>query len=166
MFFWFLGTATVAVWFVFRDARFDYRVLFLGALAPDVIDIPTGGAWVMHSVLTSVAVLVGVMVVTRRGSLRRRRWLALPIGMFLHLVFDGVFNNTSLFWWPLAGFDIGAVNVPSLDRMQWNVLLELVGIALLAWMWRVNSLGRQSTRQHFVKTGQLLGGTDTEVGTC
>ena len=120
----------------------------------------------MHSVLTSVAVLVGVMVVTRRGSLRRRRWLALPIGMFLHLVFDGVFNNTSLFWWPLAGFDIGAVNVPSLDRMQWNVLLELVGIALLAWMWRVNSLGRQSTRQHFVKTGQLLGGTDTEVGTC
>lgn len=166
MFFWFLGTAVVAVWFVFRDDRFDYRVLALGALLPDIVDIPTGGAWVMHSLLTSVAVLVVVMAVSRRGSARRRRWLALPIGMFLHLVFDGVFNNTELFWWPLAGFDIGSVNVPSLDRMGANVALELIGLVLLAWMWRMHGLSDRGTRQTFVHTGQLRGTGNGEVGTC
>lgn len=166
MFFWFLGTAAVAVWFVFRDDRFDYRVLFLGALLPDLVDIPTGGAWIMHSIITSVVVLMAVMAVCRRGTLRRRRWLALPIGMFLHLVFDGVFNNTELFWWPLAGFDIGSVNVPSLDRMQWNIILELFGLVLLGWMWKVNSLSTAVTRRHFIRTGQLRGGTDVEAGTC
>ncbi len=166
MFFWFLGTVAVTVWFVFRDDRFDYRVLFLGALLPDLVDIPTGGAWIMHSIITSVVVLITVMAVCRRGTLRRRRWLALPIGMFLHLVFDGVFNNTELFWWPLAGFDIGSVNVPSLDRMQWNIILEICGVVLLAWMWKANSLSSSSVRQHFMKTGQLRGGTDIEAGTC
>lgn len=166
MFFWFLGTAVVAVWFVFRDDRFDYRVLALGALAPDIIEIPAGRALFMHSVLTSVAVLVAVMVFSRRGSLRRRRWLALPIGMFLHLVFDGVFNNTALFWWPLAGFNIDSFSVPSMDRMQWNIVLELCGIGLLMWMWKVNALSNAASRQHFLKTGQLRGGTDTQVGTC
>ena len=166
MFFWFLGTAAVTVWFVFRDDRFDYRVLALGALAPDIIDIPTGGAWIMHSVVTSVCVLAVVMIVTKRGSLHRRRWLALPIGMFLHLVFDGVFNNTSLFWWPITGVDIGDVDVPSLARMQWNVLLEIVGVVLLIWLWKKNSLATKRVRQHFISTGQLHGGTDTEVGTC
>lgn len=166
MFFWFLGTAVVAVWFVFRDDRFDYRVLCLGALAPDIIDLPTGGAWVMHSLLTSVAVLVVVMAVFRRGSPRRRQWLALPIGMFLHLVFDGVFNNTGLFWWPLAGFDIGEVNVPSLDRMGANIVLEAIGVALLGWMWRMNSLSDAAARRMFLRTGRLTGATGGGAGTC
>lgn len=166
MFFWFLGTAVVAVWFVFRDDRFDYRVLCLGALAPDIVDLPTGGAWVMHSLLTSVAVLVVVMALFRRGSPRRRQWLALPIGMFLHLVFDGVFNNTELFWWPLAGFDIGQVNVPSLDRMGANIVLEVVGVVLLAWMWRMHSLSDAGARRRFLRTGQLTGGDGGGVGTC
>lgn len=120
----------------------------------------------MHSLLTSVFVLVLVVAVRRRGSQGRRRWLALPIGMFLHLVFDGVFNNTSLFWWPLAGFDIGPVNVPSIDRMQWNIPLELAGIAMLWWLWKKNSMSDSRVRQRFLRTGQLLGGTDVEVGEC
>ena len=90
MFLWFIGTATVAVLFVFRDDRFDFRVLALGAVVPDLVDVWSGGAWVFHSVLGSVAVLAVVMATARRGSLARRRWLALPIGMFFHLVFDGV----------------------------------------------------------------------------
>lgn len=166
MFFWFLGTAAVAVWFVFRDDRFDYRVLALGALLPDLIDILTGHAWIMHSIVTSVAILTGVMVIARRGSVRRRRWLALPIGTFFHLVFDGAFNNTSVFWWPFAGFSFSDASVPSLDRMPLNVILEIAGILMLAWLWRANNLSQPAQRQRFFRTGQLLGGAQTDPGTC
>lgn len=166
MFFWFLGTSFVAVWFVFRDDRFDYRVLALGALLPDIIDVLTGGVWVMHSVVSSVAVLALVMAIARRGSLRRRRWLALPIGMLLHLVFDGAFNNTNSFWWPFAGFGFPDEAVPSLNRMPLNIALELIGVALLAWMWRINQLSRPENRTRFISTGRLVGATSSDPGQC
>ena len=34
VFFWFIGTAIVAVWYVFRDPRFDYRLLVVGSVLP------------------------------------------------------------------------------------------------------------------------------------
>jgi hypothetical protein len=166
MFLWFLGTAAIAVWFVFRDDRFDYRVLALGALLPDVIDVVTGGAWVMHSVVTSVAILAAVMAVARRGTVRRRRWLALPIGTFFHLVFDGAFNNTRLFWWPFGGLSFNNTNIPSFDRLGLNVVLEIAGAAMLVWLWRTNNLSNPSVRAEFIRTGQLRAGTDAEVGKC
>lgn len=166
MFFWFLGTAALAVWFVFRDDRFDYRVLALGALLPDIVDGVTGGAWVMHSVIASVGLLTAVMLMARRGSVRRRRWLALPIGTFFHLVFDGAFNNTKVFWWPFAGLDVGDVPLPSLDRMSLNILLEVAGLVMLVWLWRVNKLSNPQQRQRFIRTGQLIGGTEIDAGSC
>lgn len=166
MFFWFLGTAALAVWFVFRDDRFDYRVLALGALLPDIVDGVTGGAWIMHSVIASVGLLTAVMVIARRGSVRRRRWLALPIGTFFHLVFDGAFNNTKIFWWPFAGLDVWTASLPSVDRMPLNIVLELAGIAMLAWLWRVNKLSNPQQRQRFFRTGHLLGGTHIDAGSC
>ena len=42
MLLWFLGTGIATVWFVFRDPRFDYRVLALGLLLPDAVDGLTG----------------------------------------------------------------------------------------------------------------------------
>lgn len=164
MLLWFLGTSFLAVWFVFRDDKFDYRVLALGALLPDIIDIPTGGAWVMHSVVASVAVLAAVMAVARRGSVRRRRWLALPIGMMMHLVFDGAFNNTRIFWWPFAGTSFDGAQVPSLDRMAINVVLEIIGAVLLVWMWRTNEMSQRANRQRFMMSGRLVGATTKDVG--
>lgn len=166
MFFWFLGTSFVAVWFVFRDDRFDYRVLALGAVLPDIVDSVTGGVWVMHSVVASVVVLAGVMAIARRGSLRRRRWLALPIGMLLHLVFDGAFNSTETFWWPFAGVNFVDESIPSFTRMPINIALELIGLALLGWMWKINQLSRPANRARFFSTGRLVGATSTDAGTC
>ena len=37
MFLWFFGTAILSVWFVFRDDRFDYRLLIVGSILPDAI---------------------------------------------------------------------------------------------------------------------------------
>lgn len=166
MFLWFLGTAAIAVWFVFRDDHFDYRVLALGAVLPDIIDGVTGGAWVMHSVVSSVVLLAVVMAVARRGTVRRRRWLALPIGTFFHLVFDGAFNNTRVFWWPFGGLGFHNTNLPSFDRFGLDVLMEIAGALMLLWIWRTNNLSNPATRAAFLRTGHLRAGTNTNVGEC
>ena len=103
MLLWFWGTSFLTVWVVFHDPSIDYRVLLLGSILPDLIDAPFGGAGVAHSVTFSVVVLIVVMLTTVGHRSRRRRWLALPIGMFLHLVFDGAFTNARVFWWPFSG---------------------------------------------------------------
>lgn len=166
MFFWFIGTAFVSVWFVFRDSRFDYRVLALGALLPDIIDVFSGGVWIMHSIVSAVAVLALVMIVGKRGSVRRRRWLALPIGIFFHLVFDGAFNNTHAFWWPFAGLQFPDNSLPSFDRMSLNIVFELLGIMMLAWLWNLNNMAQSAHRRRFLRTGQLIAGTDADVKKC
>jgi len=154
MFFWFLGTAVGAVWYVFRDPRFDYRLLLVGALLPDVIDIPGGQARWAHSITFAVAVLAAVMAITAGHKPIRKSLLGLPIGILLHLVFDGIWTSTSVFWWPCAG-SWGDVAVPSLERGWWNVPLEIVGVAILWWMYRRYGLAESSRRSGFVRTGRL-----------
>lgn len=110
MFLWFFGTAILSVWFVFRDDRFDYRLLIVGSILPDAIDIFSGGAWVMHSVLASIAALAIVMIATAGRKPSRRRLLALPIGMFMHLVFDGAFASARLFGGHLRVFHLAMRN--------------------------------------------------------
>ena len=155
MFFWFVGTALVAVWFVFRDARFDYRWLIVGALLPDAFDGPFGGARVMHSVAASAALLVLVMLVTVGRRARRRRLLALPIGTFLHLVFDGAFADTKVFWWPFSGWGFHGAALPSWHRGPLDVVLELAGLVMCGWAVRRFGLGDRTRRSRFWRTGVL-----------
>jgi hypothetical protein len=128
---WFVGGAATIVWLVFRDPRFDFRLLAVGALLPDAVDVLLGGARALHSVLAPIAVLVAVMLATLGRRPIRRRLLAVPIGMFLHLVLDGVFRDTRVFWWPLTGLSLPDAPLPSAARGWWNVPLELVGLLLL-----------------------------------
>jgi hypothetical protein len=155
MFFWFIGTAVLAVWFVFHDSRFDYRFLLAGALLPDVIDPPFGGARVMHSVVGSVAVLCIVMFSTVGRRPIRRRLLAIPIGTFLHLVFDGAWANTKVFWWPFGGFRFRDAPLPSWDRGPIDIVLEIIGLALCVWAVRAFGLKDAARRRRFWKTGVL-----------
>ena len=59
MLFWFVGTAVVAVWFVFRDPAFDYRLLIVGSLLHGVGSIqayasqPTTLVWALSATLAS-----------------------------------------------------------------------------------------------------------------
>ena len=156
MLLWFVGGSVVAVWAVFHDPAFDYRLVAVGALLPDVIDVWTGGAWLGHTLLLSVALLVGVMLGTRKRRRLRRRLLALPIGMFLHLVLDGMWSVREVFWWPAFGWSFGDTAVPSLDR-PWPVVvvLEAAGLAALVWCWRRFGLADPERRWLLVRTGRL-----------
>ena len=163
MLLWFLGTALVSVWYVFTDPRFDYRLLLLGALLPDLIDVPSGQARWAHSLTVAVGVLTLVMLVTAGRKPIRRLLLGLPIGMLLHLVFDGAFASTEVFWWPFSG-SWGDVQVPSLERALWlNLLMEVAGAALLVWTYRRFGLADRSRRTQLLRTGMLtdLGPTAT-----
>lgn len=152
---WFVGTAIVSVFYVFDDPRFDYRLLAIGALAPDLVDLPLGRAGWAHSATVAVAVLAVVMLATRRGSRHRGLLLGLPIGMLLHLVWDGAFTMTRVFWWPFSG-GWGDVPVPSIGRGWWSLLLEAAGAALLWRLWRRCSLDDAQRRTDFLRRGVLV----------
>lgn len=155
MFFWFLGTAIAAVWFVFRDPLFDYRLLCVGALVPDVIDVWFGGARAMHSLTVSIAVLVVVVVASAGRKRWRKRALAIPIGMMLHLVFDGAFSSTKLFWWPVGGWAFADDPLPSVARGWFDIALEFAGLAILWWVVKTFGLRSPARRKAFLTTGAL-----------
>ena len=155
MFFWFIGTAVLAVGYVFRDPRFDYRLLVVGSLLP-LLDGVFGGARALHSITVSITLLAVLMLVTSGRKPIRKMLLGLPIGMFLHLVFDGAWNNTDVFWWPFTGLSFDDNPWPIGDRGVISVLLELVGLGLCAWIWRNSKLGAAENRRRFMENGRLV----------
>lgn len=155
MLLWPAGAALVAVWNIFHDPAIDYRLVVAGALLPDLVDAPFGGARVAHTLVASVALLVAVMLVTRGRRRARRRWLAVPIGTFLHLVFDAAWTRTETLWWPFYGWSLDG-RLPGLDHgVGVLVVEEVVGLVALVWFWRRFGLGRPAVRAAFLRTGRL-----------
>ena len=155
MLFWFVATAIWSVWFVFRDPKFDYRVLAISAVLPDLFDGIRGSVGPFHSVATSIAVLFLIMIATAGRKPIRQRLLAIPIGMFMHLIFDGAFSNAETFWWPFMGANLSDEPLPSVDRGLLNLPLEIVGIVGCVIAWRYFALADKSRRISFFKTGSL-----------
>jgi hypothetical protein len=125
MLFWFIGTSVASVWSVFRDPKFAYRWVIVGALTP------------IFSVVAVVGVLTAVMLLTigknATKKAARKNFLALTIGLFMHLVFDGAFLDTKMFWWPLAGITTDGYAIPFVERGFLNIPFEIVGVALIMW---------------------------------
>lgn len=136
MLLWFIGGAVLAVWAVFKDPRIDFRLVAVGALLPDVLDIVTGQRWFGHTVLGNVTFLVAVMLATIGRRERRRRLLALPIGSFLHLALDGMWADRDVFWWPVFGTSFGDQDLPSIERGLANLPLEVLGLVAITWAAR------------------------------
>lgn len=155
MLFWFVGTAVVAVWFVFRDPAFDHRLLVVGSVLPAIVDAPFGGARVVHSLTFAVGLLVLLMLATPGRKPIRKMLLGLPIGVLLHLVFDGVWRDTRVFWWPFGGVGFDDAPHPVWARGWWNLLLEAAGLLLCAWIVRTAGLRDPERRRWFLRTGQL-----------
>lgn len=147
--------ALLAVWLVFRDPAIDHRVVMFGAVLPDLVDAPFGGARLLHTVAFSAALLAVVMLATRGRRAARRRWIFLPVGILLHLVFDGMWTRTETFWWPAFG-SVFADPLPALDHAAALVAVEeLAGAAALVWFWNRFRLSEHSVRAAFARTGRL-----------
>jgi hypothetical protein len=153
---WFAGFSVVAVWMIFHDPAFDYRLVVVGALLPDVIDIWFGGARVTHAFVTSAVVLMVVMMATRHRRTLRRRLLAIPIGMFLHLVLDGMWTDQRVFWWPFLGPSFRGTSLPSgAHPVAVVVVQEVAGGIALWWAWMRFRLNEPDRRSRFWRTGRL-----------
>ena len=152
---WFVGLSIVLVWVVFQSPALDVRVVAIGALVP-LLDGVTGGAWVLHTLLGSVGALAVVMLATRGRRLLRRTLLGIPIGMFLHLVLDGVWADGDLLWWPFLGGDAFDGPLPELDRpVAVVLLLEAAGVAALLWARGAFGLDDPARMQELRSTGRL-----------
>lgn len=166
MFLWFLGLSFVAVAIVFDSPSLDYRLVMLGAAAP-MLEHLWGGPWVAHTLLWPVGVMTAIMVGARGRRLTQRRWLGLAIGFFMHLVLDGSWARTTLFWWPGFGVSIDEAHIPSPPSFGAILFMEIVGLVALGWAARRWGLFDQARMRRFIGTGNLdrsfvPGGT----GTC
>jgi hypothetical protein len=153
---WFAGMSVVGVVTVFQSPGIDYRFVMAGAMLP-VAEGLLGHPWVLNTLLGAVAVLGLTILATRRHRLLRRRLLGLPIGLFAHLVLDGVWTRSHVFWWPFFGWSFGRTQVPELSRGTFGIVLELAGIVALGWCWRRFGLGDAGRRRRFLTSGRLEG---------
>ena len=153
---WFAGTAFLTVWLVFRDPAFDYRLVIVGALLPDVVDVAFGGAALLHSVLGSIA------PARRRDGGHDRPALAAapsrspcPSARSCTWCSTAPSPTSQSFWWPLAGGSLAEHPLPVVGRGWWNLLLELIGLGILVWAWRRFGLAGAARRRLFLREGRL-----------
>jgi len=152
---WFAGVSFAFVWLVFRSPALDYRLVMLGSILP-VGELVLGGPRLLHTLVFAVALMGLVMLATRGRRLLRRRLISLPIGIMMHLVLDGIWARTRVFWWPFFGPGFGAGNVPEVGHsLGLTVVLELIGAACLVWCWVQFDFADRGRRDLFLRTGHL-----------
>ncbi len=153
MLIWFAAGSVAIVWVIFRSPAVDYRVVALGSVLA-LVEVPIG-VGPFQTLMLSVVALALTMGLTIGQRLRRRRWLGIPIGMFLHLVLDASWSDQSVFWWPFGGWTFPDVSAPVVQRGIWSLLLELVGCMVALWLWGEFGLDDPERRRRLWRTGQL-----------
>jgi hypothetical protein len=154
MFVWFAAASFLIVVMVFDSPAIDYRLVMLGAVAP-VLEGVVGGPWILHTLAGCAVVLAVVVLATRGRRLAGRRAIGLPIGLLLHLVLDGTWTNSSLFWWPFGGRPLGEGPIPEFEHVAVSIALEVVGVAIAIYAVRRFELARPDRRREFLRTGRL-----------
>jgi hypothetical protein len=156
MFLWFAVLSVLGVYAVFRDEAMDYRYVAAGALLPDLIDgVVRRGIGPLHSVVVGVALLFATVAATIGRRALRKRWLAVPIGIFAHQILDGAWADTRSFWWPITGLGLhGRLPVIGHGAVI-GVVEELIAAAAAVWMWRVFSLSDPMRRRRLLAAGHL-----------
>jgi hypothetical protein len=155
MFIWFAAASFLIVVMVFDSPSVDYRMVMLGAVAP-VVEGAVGGPWLLHTLAGCVVVFAIVVVATRGRRLAARRAVGVPIGLLLHLVLDGTWLSSSLFWWPFGGGrPLGEGRIPEFDHLGPSLALEVVGVLIAVFLVRRFELAVPDRRRAFIRTGRL-----------
>lgn len=154
MILWFAGLSVLGVITVFQSPGVDHRLVIAGSVLP-VTEGLLGHPWVLHTLVGAAAALGITVLATRGKRLLRRRLLGLSVGLFAHLVLDGSWTRSRLFWWPLLGRSFGRRQVPELSHGWIVVIFELAGVVALAWCWRHTGLGDAERRRRFLTSGRL-----------
>ena len=81
--------------------------------------------------------------------------MPLAIGTFMHLIYDGAFTATKVFWWPFGGVSFGDAELPVAQRMGLNIAMEIVGVIMLVVLVRQCGLANAERRRDFLRTGVL-----------
>lgn len=165
MLFWHLGATAFLFRWIFRDPLVDLRWLSLGAVLPNLVDLPFAvalgfpdGAYRLwgHSMAAPILIMGVVMVVTRRGP-RRKRLMALTVGVFFHLLLDRMWVLPETLLWPFLGTSFSDQGVGGLGDLWstvawWSVGAEVVGAAYLGLIW---GWAPPEDRAAFGRTGVL-----------
>lgn len=166
MLFWFAGLSFAGVALIFASPAIDYRLVLVGSVLP-VVEMVIEGPWVLHSLLAPVVVMTLVMVLFPGKRLVQRKWLGVPIGMFLYLVLDRAWARTTLFWWPLFGVSVNGDDLPGWESPVALIVMELIGLAALIWVVRRYRLTQESERRLFWSKGRLSRtAMDDSPGVC
>ncbi|HJM28065.1 MAG: hypothetical protein QF596_09620 [Acidimicrobiales bacterium] len=151
---WFIGLAFIIVASVFESPLIDYRLIIVGSTIP-VLEMIFSGPWILHSLAAPVTVMAFVMLIFMGKRLRQRRWLGLPIGMFLYLFLDRAWTKTSLFWWPISGITIKKSELPSWESPLALVLMEAVGAMAIIYSIKKYKLFERENLKLFLITGHI-----------
>lgn len=170
MLLWHLGATTGFVRYAFRDPAMDLRFLALGAILPDLIDLPLGIAFwsdvsavrlAAHSLLFGAMVMVAVLILTRRGP-RRRQWMMLAVGVLVHLALDAMWGNPETLWWPFLGRSFSSTGFGTYGSYVGNLLTnpvmwlgEVAGAIYLVVLWVRSNLSDAEVRARFLASGTV-----------
>jgi len=134
MFFWFIGTGILIFKSVFKDNKADLRYLVMGLLFLDIADTVLSiryadkePRYITHSLIFSVSVMFVIMILSKRGTSKRKNLLLFSIGLYLHLFLDFMWLDQSTFLFPLP-FESNEIFVKTLSI---NLVLEIFGITYL-----------------------------------
>ncbi len=141
-------------WFAALTRYIDVRLLFIGALLPDIIDKPLGiyilkiqnGRIYAHTLLFLMIIGAAGYFLYRS---RRQIWLlTLAAGTLAHLVLDQMWQTPATLFWPLMGLsfprlDLGDYIINTLKEIFSNRFIfisELIGLMIIIWfgVWLIS----------------------------
>lgn len=167
---WHIGASTAFTRYAFRDQAMDLRFLALGAILPDLIDLPIGivgwDTWnsprlAAHSLLFGSTLMVIVLLATRRGPTRKRLMLV-AVGVLLHLALDAMWNSPETLWWPFLGTTFTSTEFPTYGQYVGDLIRnpilylgEGMGLAYLTYLAVRSNLGEDAARRRLATTGTV-----------
>jgi hypothetical protein len=170
VFFWHVGATIAFVRYAFRDEAMDLRYLAVGAILPNLIDMPVAVAmWTSweaprlagHSLLFGSVIMVTVLIATTRGT-RRKQWILLSVGALMHLALDAMWADPKTLWWPFLGWEFTTTGLATFPEYvsrvlsdPWMWVGEAVGLAYLVFLWRSSDLNDTDARRRLWSTGQI-----------